>query len=77
MSDRADASPQPDIASDVAAVGRIPAVETALRVLRQVTGLRIALVARVTPDSWTACAVLDDAGFGLAPGDVLEISDTY
>lgn len=71
------AVPRADIAADVAAVGRLPAVETALRVLRRVTNLRIALVARVTPDSWTACAVLDDAGFGLGAGDVLEISDTY
>lgn len=65
------------VAAEVATLGQIPAVDTALRVLRRVTGLRIALVARVTPESWTACAVLDDAGFGLAPGDVLELSDTY
>lgn len=48
-----------------------------LRVLRRVTGLRIALVARVTDSSWTACAVLDDAGFGLKAGDELALSDTY
>lgn len=52
-------------------------METVLRVLRRVTGLRIALVARVTETSWTACAVLDDAGFGLKPGDELALSDTY
>jgi hypothetical protein len=65
------------IEDDVAAVGRIGAVKTILRVLAEATGLRIALVARVTPDSWTACAVLDEAGFGLKPGDKLEVATTY
>lgn len=62
---------------DVARVGRLAGVQTALQVLRRATGLRIALVARVTEDSWTACAVLDDAGFGLKPGDQLELRTTY
>ncbi len=62
---------------DVEAIGRIDSVDTALQLLRQTTGLRIALVARVTPDSWTACAILDDVGFGLKPGDHLELNDTY
>jgi hypothetical protein len=66
-----------EIADDVAAIGRLEAVGTALKVLRRTTGLRIALVARVTPESWTACAVLDEAGFGLKPGDQLELSTTY
>ena len=73
----AQAGPVADLAADVAAISRIPVVTTALQVLRRVTNLRIALVARVTPDAWIACAVLDDAGFGLAPGDVLDLSDTY
>lgn len=68
---------QPDIASDVEAIGRISIVETALQVLRRTTGLRIALVARVTEDSWTACAVLDDVGFGIKPGDQLDVTKTY
>ena len=58
-------------------LSRIEGVQTALQVLRRATGLRIALVARVTDDSWTACAVLDDAGFGLKPGDQLELRTTY
>lgn len=65
------------IIDDVGAISRIPSVEMVLRVLRRVTGLRIALVARVTDTSWTACAVLDEAGFGLKPGDELALSDTY
>lgn len=62
---------------DLAAIGRLEAVQTALGVLRRTTGMRIALVARVTDDSWTACAVLDDAGFGLRPGDELPLQTTY
>ena len=64
-------------ADELAAIDRLEVVKTALQVLRQTTSLRIALVARVTAASWTACAVLDDAGFGLKPGDELELSTTY
>lgn len=67
----------PTPVEDVARLGRIQGVQTALQVLRRTTGLRIALVARVTEDSWTACAVLDEAGFGLKPGDQLELRTTY
>ena len=62
---------------DVATVSRLEAIQTVLRVLRRVTGMRIALVARVTDDSWTACAVLDEANFGIKPGDQLELQTTY
>jgi len=62
---------------DVAAFQRLEAVQTILRVLSRTTGLRIALVARITDDSWTACAVLDAAGFGIHPGDQLELHTTY
>ncbi len=62
---------------DVLSIQRLGVVQTALRVLRRTTGMRIALVARVTPDSWTACAVLDDAGFGINPGDELPLRTTY
>lgn len=61
----------------LADINRLEAVQTALRVLRRTTGLRIALVARVTAESWTACAVLDDANFGLKPGDQLSLHTTY
>ena len=62
---------------DVEAIDRLDAVKTTLQVLRQVTGLRVSLVARVTEDSWTACAILDDVGLGLKPGDPLELSTTF
>ena len=56
---------------------RFDVVRTALKVLRRVTGLRIALVARVTDQSWTASDVLDDAEFGVKPGDSLPLASTY
>jgi hypothetical protein len=58
-------------------ISRLDVVQTALKVLRQSTGMRIALVARITKDSWTACAVLDEADFGLQAGDSLELKSTY
>jgi len=56
---------------------RLDAVHTILSVLRRATNLRIALVARVTDESWTACAVLDEANFGLVAGDQLDLQTTY
>jgi hypothetical protein len=67
----------PEPAGDAAAINRLEAVQTALRVLRRATGLRIALVARVTDETWTACAVLDEADFGIKPGDDLPLHTTY
>lgn len=65
------------IRADVEAIDRLDAVKTVLQVLRRATGLRISLVARVTPDSWTTCAILDDVGLGLAPGDTLDVTTTF
>ena len=58
-------------------VDRIDAVQSILKVLARSTGMRIALVAQVTSDSWTARAVLDEAGWGLKPGDKLELRTTF
>ncbi|NBD10275.1 GAF domain-containing sensor histidine kinase [Corallococcus silvisoli] len=69
--------PAQAVTADVEAVGRIDAVKTVLRVLTRTTGLRLAVVARVTPESWTCCAVLDEMGFGLRPGDTLVVSTTF
>lgn len=65
-----------EIASDVRAVGRISAVPTLLRVLCDTTGMRFAAVARVSDESWTACAVADDLQFGLQPGGQLALNTT-
>jgi GAF domain-containing protein len=65
-----------DIAMDVAALGRTRAVPVLLRVPCDTTGMGFAVVARVTSGTWTACAVRDDIGFGLKPGDALDIDTT-
>jgi len=64
------------IEADIAAVARISAVPTILKVLSETTGLRLSLVARVTEGSWTACAVLDRMDFGLSVGDNLDVATT-
>jgi len=63
-------------AADIATIGRISAVPAILQVIREMTGLRFAAVARVTEDAWTACAVLDQLGFGLQVGGELEVTTT-
>ena len=68
--------PVDPLQADIAAVARIGAVPTILRVVSEITGMRLALVARVTPESWIACAVLDRMGFGLDVGDQLDVATT-
>jgi signal transduction histidine kinase len=61
---------------DIAAVGRIDAVQKILRVVCDATGMGFAAVARVTPDRWVACAVDDRIRFGLTAGGELPITTT-
>ena len=56
------------IEADIANVSRNASVPRILDAVVHTTGLRFAAVARVTETTWTACAVRDDLGFGLAPG---------
>lgn len=63
-------------AADIATIGRISAVPAILQVIRELTGMRFAAVARVTEDSWTTCAVLDQLEFGLQVGDELDLVTT-
>jgi hypothetical protein len=65
-----------DIAKAVAAISRIDAVPTLLTVLCETTGMRFAVVARVTDTTWTACAVKDDIHFGVIPGGQLAVGTT-
>lgn len=65
------------IDQDILAIERSEAVQTILQVLRRATGMRVALVARVTESSWTACAVLDEANFGVKAGDQLPLDTTF
>jgi hypothetical protein len=62
-----------DIAKAVAAIGRIDAVPTLLAVLCETTGMRFAVVARVTGNIWTACAVQDDIRLGVRAGGQLAL----
>ena len=62
---------------DMTAFSRVEAMDTVLQVLHRTTGMRIALVAHVTDESWTACVVSDKADFGLKPGDTLPLHTTY
>lgn len=63
-------------AADIATIGRISAVPAMLQVISDMTGLRFAAVARVTDDTWTACAVLDQLDFGLGVGGELDLTTT-
>ena len=63
--------------NDLSSFSRIDAVKMILATLSSITEMRVSLVARVTDDSWTACAVHDDASFGIKVGDELELSNTY
>jgi signal transduction histidine kinase len=67
---------QSQIARDIAAVSRIGAVPSILRMICKNTGMGFAAVARVTDTSWTACAVQDNVDFGLGPGGQLDLQTT-
>ena len=60
---------QTQIARDIAAVNRIGAVPSILRMICKNTGMGFAAVARVTDETWTACAVQGEVNFGLVAGD--------
>jgi PAS domain S-box-containing protein len=64
------------IAADIAVIQSLSAVPAILRAVCDITGLRFACVARVTGESWTAGAVLDRIGFGLQPGNALDLATT-
>jgi signal transduction histidine kinase len=59
------------IARAAAAIARIDAVPSLLKVLCEMTGLRFAAVARVEGTTWTAYALRDDLSLGVQPGDEL------
>lgn len=69
-------APIRDLQEDIDAVLRLESVPTILDVVCRTTGMGFAAVARVTDDRWIACSTLDHIGFGLKPGDELEIGTT-
>jgi signal transduction histidine kinase len=64
------------INADIVLVQSIKALPAILRAVAETTGLGFVCVARVTDDSWTTCSVLDNLGFGLKPGDELDVATT-
>lgn len=67
---------QEKILRDIASIQAIGAVPTILQTVATITGLGFVCVARVTQDSWHACAVLDRLDFGLKVGGELDITTT-
>lgn len=66
----------PDFSGAIAAVQQIDSVPLILEMVKQVTGMRFAAVARVTEKHWVTCAVDDSIDFGLIPGSQLELETT-
>jgi signal transduction histidine kinase len=64
------------ITRDIETIRRIDAVPSILRLICKNTGMGFAAVARVTEQSWTACAVQDEVNFGLAAGGQLDLHTT-
>lgn len=68
--------PQTNFSSDLQAIGSIDAVPVILSMVKHITGMRFAAVARVTESKWIACAVDDSIDFGLLPGGELVLEST-
>jgi signal transduction histidine kinase len=66
----------PSVARDIATVARIGAIPSLLQMVCTATGMRFAVVARVTQGTWTACAVRDEIDFGLQSGSELPLKTT-
>ncbi|WP_339474178.1 GAF domain-containing sensor histidine kinase [Pseudomonas fluorescens] len=66
----------PQLTSDIEAIRSIDAVPVILSMVKHITGMRFAAVARVTEKNWVACAVDDSIDFGLKPGDELVLEST-
>ncbi|WP_332766999.1 GAF domain-containing sensor histidine kinase [Pseudomonas koreensis] len=66
----------PAFAPDIEAINRIDAVPVILSMVKHLTGMRFAAVARVTERNWVACAVDDSIDFGLLPGGELVLEST-
>jgi signal transduction histidine kinase len=64
------------ISADIAAVARVSAVPGILQFICKQTSMGFAAVARVTDETWTACAVHDAIDFGLKPGGQLPLKTT-
>lgn len=70
-------SPIDNLSQQIDFFSHSDAIQNILKVLNYTTGLRISLVVRIQDQTWTTCAVLDEAGSGLQPGNQLELQTTY
>jgi signal transduction histidine kinase len=70
------AAVHPDVAIAINRVSGVSAVPTMLRVITEITGLRLSMVAHVTETTWTCCAVNDQLAFGMEVGGELEVATT-
>jgi hypothetical protein len=61
---------------DLASVAAVPGLHPLLEAVARATGMRLAAVARITDERWTACAVYDQIDFGLRPGQDLDLETT-
>jgi signal transduction histidine kinase len=66
----------PQFSADIDAISSIDAVPVILSMVKHLTGMRFAAVARVTERNWVACAVDDSIDFGLKPGGELVLEST-
>ncbi|MDT3314847.1 GAF domain-containing sensor histidine kinase [Pseudomonas sp. rhizo66] len=66
----------PVFTPDIDAIRNIDAVPVILSMVKHLTGMRFAAVARVTETNWVACAVDDSIDFGLKPGGELVLEST-
>jgi len=65
-----------DLSHDISTIAKIEAVPLILNMVKHVTGMRFAAIARVTETKWVACAVDDSIDFGLIPGGELVLETT-
>ena len=66
----------PFLAEELAVIQNNPAVPTMLETVCLAAGVRFAAIGRVTDQRWTMCSVKDQLGFGLGPGDELDVGST-
>lgn len=67
---------QETLTRDIASIQAMGAVPTILETVATITGLGFVCIARVTLNSWHACAVLDKLNFGLKVGAELDVTTT-
>jgi len=65
-----------DLSLDISTIAKIEAVPLILNMVKHITGMRFAAIARVTETKWVACAVDDSIDFGLLPGGELVLETT-